>query len=64
MFDAEWIELDSLIAGKSTSKKKDRPTGQIPKSEWFMSFADWTRARLLMVKYLKTHYLHIDFTKE
>ncbi|EGG03803.1 Hypothetical protein MELLADRAFT_72526 [Melampsora larici-populina 98AG31] len=64
IFNSEWIEFDSLIAGKSMSKKKDKPTGQPAKNEWWLSFADWTRARILMVKYLKEQYGHEAFAKD
>lgn len=61
IFNKEWIKLDTMVATSNTSKKKDKVTGQTPKSEWWLSFAEWTRARQLMVKYLKQHYKHIDF---
>lgn len=61
IFNEEWIKLDTMVATSNTSKKKDKVTGQTPKSEWWLSFAEWTRARQLMVKYLKQHYKHINF---
>lgn len=64
IFNEEWIELDTMVAKSNTSKKKDKITGQTPKSEGWLSFAEWTRARQLMVKYLKQHYKHVDFGNE
>ena len=64
IFNEEWIELDSMIAIGNPSKKKDKITGQIPKSEWWLSFAEWTRARQLMIKYVKQQYKHVDFGNE
>ncbi|KAH9816127.1 hypothetical protein DFH28DRAFT_1125558 [Melampsora americana] len=64
IFNEEWIELDSTVAGSNTSKKKDKISGQIPRSEWYLSFAEWTRARQLMVKYLDKHYRHEDFARD
>lgn len=64
IFNEEWIELDTMVATGNSSKKKDKITGQIPKSEWWLLFADWTRSRQLMTKYIKQHYKHIDFGKE
>lgn len=64
IFNEEWIELDTMVATNNTSKKKDKITGQVPKSEWWLSFAEWTRARQLMVKYVKLHYKHMDFGNE
>lgn len=61
IFNEEWIELDTMVATSSTSKKKEKITGQTPKNEWWLLFAEWTRARQLMVKYLKEHYKHVDF---
>ena len=64
IFNEEWIELDMMVSNSNTSKKKDKITGQIPKSEWWLTFAEWTRARQLMTKYVKEHYKHIDFGNE
>lgn len=64
IFNEEWIELDTMVAIGNSSKKKDKITGQIPKSEWWLSFAEWTRSRQLMIKYIKQHYKHLDFGKE
>lgn len=64
IFNEEWIELDTMVANVTTSKKKDKIVGQVPKSEWWLSFAEWTRARQLMIKYIKQHYRHIDFGNE
>lgn len=33
VFDVDWITRDLLVAVKKSSKNKDRPTGQLPKSE-------------------------------
>lgn len=55
IFNEEWIELDTMVATGNTSKKKDKIIGQVPKSEWWLSFAEWTRARQLMIKYIKHH---------
>ncbi|EGF97495.1 Hypothetical protein MELLADRAFT_85122 [Melampsora larici-populina 98AG31] len=65
IFNDKWIEMDHMVDGNNTSsKKKDRPTGQPAKSEWWMSFADWTRARTLMLKYLREVYKHGPFAKD
>lgn len=64
IFNEEWIELDTMVASSNTSKKKDKVTGQTPKSEWWLSFDEWTRSRQLMVKYVKQHYKHVDFGNE
>lgn len=64
IFNEEWIELDTMVAINNNSKKKDKLTGQIPKNEWWLSFAKWTRARQLMVKYIKQQYKHVDFGNE
>lgn len=64
IFNEEWIELDTMVATGNTSKKKDKIIGQVPKSEWWLSFAEWTRARQLMIKYIKHHYKHVDFGKD
>lgn len=64
IFNEEWIELDTMVAVGNSSKKKEKITGQIPKSEWWLSFAEWTRSRQLMIKYIKQHYKHVDFGKE
>lgn len=64
IFNEEWIELDTMVAINNSSKKKDKITGQIPKNEWWLSFAEWTRARQLMVRYIKIHYKHVDFGRE
>lgn len=64
IFNEEWIELDTMVATNNSSKKKDKITGQIPKSEWWLTFAEWTRARQLMVRYVKSHYKHLDFGNE
>lgn len=64
IFNEEWIELDTMVAIGNSSKKKEKITGQVPKSEWWLSFAEWTRSRQLMIKYIKTHYKHLDFGNE
>lgn len=64
IFNEEWIELDMMVSNSNTSKKRDKITGQVPKSEWWLTFAEWTRARQLMVKYIKDHYKHVDFGNE
>lgn len=56
IFNEEWIELYAMVATSNSLKKKDKVTGQVPKSEWWLSFAEWTRARQLMIKYIKQHY--------
>lgn len=61
IFNEEWIELDTMVATSNTSKKKEKITGQTPKSEWWLSFSEWTRAGQLMVKYIRDHYKHVDF---
>lgn len=64
IFNEEWIELDTMVTINNNSKKKDKITGQIPKNEWWLSFAEWTQARQLMVKYIKQQYRHINFGNE
>lgn len=64
IFNEEWIELDTMVAIGNSSKKKEKITGQVPKSEWWLLFAEWTRSRQLMIKYIKTHYKHLDFGNE
>ena len=44
IFNEDWLSRDLLVAVKKASKTKDRPTGQLPKSEWLMSYSDWTRS--------------------
>lgn len=61
IFDVDWISRDLLVAVRKASKNKDRPTGQLPKSEWWMSYADWTRATRLFVAYLREVYHHYAF---
>lgn len=61
IFDVDWINQDLLVSMKRSSKSKDRPTGQLPKSEWWMSYADWTRASRLFVAYLREVYKHDEF---
>lgn len=61
IFDGDWIEQDLLVAVKKSSKSKDRPTGQLPKSEWWLSYADWTRATRLFLQYLREVYHHEEF---
>lgn len=61
VFDVDWISRDLLVSVKKASKNKDRPTGQLPKSEWWMSYADWTRATRLFVAYLREVYHHDAF---
>lgn len=61
VFDIDWINRDLLVAVKKASKSKDRPTGQLPKSEWWMSYSDWTRATRLFVAYLREVYHHDAF---
>lgn len=61
VFDVDWITRDLLVAVKKASKNKDRPTGQLPKSEWWMSYADWTRSTRLFLEYLREVYHHNAF---
>lgn len=61
IFEAEWIDRDILVSLKKSSKNKDRPTGQLPKNEWWLSFSDWTRASRLFVRYLREVYDHQEF---
>lgn len=61
IFDVDWIEQDLLVAVKKSSKSKDRPTGQLPKSEWWLSYADWTRSTRLFLQYLREVYHHDEF---
>lgn len=61
IFDEEWIAQDLLVAVKKSSKSKDRPTGQLPKSEWWLSYSDWTRSTRLFIQYLKEIYHHDEF---
>lgn len=63
IFDEEWIDRDLLVSVKKASKSKDRPTGQLPKSEWWMSYGDWTRSTRLFIKYLIEVYEHVEFAK-
>lgn len=63
VFDVDWINQDLLVSAKKTSKNKDRPTGQLPKSEWWMSYSDWTRSTRLFIKYLNEVYHHDEFAK-
>lgn len=65
IFNDRWIELDHMVEGtNASSKKKDKPTGQLAKSEWWMTFADWTRAKSLMLKYLRDTYGHKPFADD
>ncbi|EGG09704.1 Hypothetical protein MELLADRAFT_95152 [Melampsora larici-populina 98AG31] len=65
IFNDKWIELDQMVNGNNTSsKKKDKPTGHPAKSEWWLSFADWTRAKTLMLKYLRDTYHHDPFADD
>jgi hypothetical protein len=64
IFNDKWIELDHMVDGNNSSKKKDKPTGQLAKSEWWLSFADWTRAKTLMLKYLRNMFNHKPFADE
>lgn len=61
IFDPDWISKDLLVAVKKGSKSKDKPTGQLPKSEWWLSFGDWTRASRLFIQYLREVYHHDAF---
>lgn len=61
IFDVDWINRDLLVAVKKGSKTKDRPTGQLPRSEWWLSFADWIRATRLFIQYLTEIYHHDEF---
>lgn len=61
IFDVDWISRDLLVSVKKASKSKDRPTGQLPKSEWWMSYSDWTRSTRLFVAYLREVYRHNAF---
>lgn len=61
IFDVDWINRDLLVAVKKSSKSKDRPTGQLPKIEWWLSYSDWTRATRLFIQYLKEIYHHDEF---
>lgn len=61
VFDVDWITRDLLVAVKKASKNKDRPTGQLPKSEWWMSYGDWTRSTRLFLEYLREVYHHNEF---
>lgn len=61
VFDVDWISRDLLVAVKKASKSKDRPTGQLPKSEWWMSYSDWTRSTRLFLEYLREVYHHDEF---
>lgn len=65
IFNDRWIELDHMVEGNNTSsKKKDKPTGQMAKSEWWMTYADWMRAKSLMLKYLRDAYDHKPFAAD
>lgn len=61
IFNEEWIKLDTMVSNSNTLRNKDKITGQVPKSEWWSVFAEWTRTRQLMTKYIKQHYKHVDF---
>lgn len=61
IFDVDWIDRYLLTAAKKSSKQKDRPTGLLPKSEWWLSYSDWTRATRLFIQYLKEVYHHDEF---
>lgn len=63
IFNVDWINRDLLVAVKNVTKSKEKRTGQLPKSEWWMSYSDWTRATRLFVRYLKEVYQHIEFAK-
>lgn len=61
IFDVDWISRDLLVSVKKASKSKDRPTGQLPKSEWWMIYSNWTRSTRLFVAYLREVYRHNAF---
>lgn len=61
IFDEDWLSRDLMVAVKKASKTKDRPTGQLPKSEWWMTYSDWTRSTCLFIAYLKEVYHHTKF---
>lgn len=61
IFDTDWIDRDLLVAVKKGSKSKDRPTDQLPKSEWWLSYSDWTHATRLFIQYLTEVYHHDEF---
>lgn len=63
IFNVDWINRDLLVAVKNVKKSKEKMTGQLPRSEWWMSYSDWTRATRLFVRYLKEVYQHLDFAE-
>lgn len=40
IFDVDWINRDLLVAVKKSAKTKDRPTGQLPKSKWWLLYSN------------------------
>lgn len=61
IFNVDWINRDLLVAVKHVKKSKEKITGQLPWSEWWMSYSDWTRPTRLFLRYLREVYQHADF---